>query len=75
MTSKEIKEALSRDPSTSYWLEEAIRKADQRDVVDMMRDCQTLQAYLAAKMDEIKKEVGKMRKVKNQPPDLTAGEF
>ena len=41
------------DPSTSFWLRDAIAHADNRDLVDALIDAQTLALALQAKFDAL----------------------
>ena len=51
MTSQEIKQSL-QNPATSYWLLEAIKKADTKDALDMARDADILNLYCQARLNE-----------------------
>lgn len=51
MTSQEIKLSL-QNPTTSYWLLEAIKKADNRDALDMAQDADILNLYCQARLNE-----------------------
>ena len=52
ITSTELRESLN-NPATSYWLQEALQKSDQRDVIDFLFDVSLLKEYLQKKADEI----------------------
>jgi hypothetical protein len=62
-SSEEIKKDIFNDPTTSAWLEEAIKKAaevfaeihNDRDVENMIRDMPLLKLYCEAKFEEAKK--------------------
>jgi tellurite resistance protein len=43
--------AIAADPSTSYWLKEAIRRCEQRDPVDALCDAEVLVALLQSQLD------------------------
>jgi hypothetical protein len=46
---------ILRDGSTSYWLKDAIRTLNNRDVIDALNDIEVLQELLVMKFDEAKK--------------------
>ncbi|MBS4019988.1 MAG: hypothetical protein KGZ68_17335 [Dechloromonas sp.] len=46
-------EAILTDPSTSFWLRDALRTASQRDPVDALNDAECLRAVLQQQLDAI----------------------
>ncbi len=50
MTVGEREQALVDDPSTSYWLKEQLEASKKRDMVDALRDAETLAACLKARV-------------------------
>ena len=46
-------EELLRCPTTSYWLQDALRSALDRDPVDALHDAQTLVAHLREHLDRV----------------------
>ena len=45
-------ERLEGSPATSYWLMEAVRELDKRDVLDALNDVETLCRMFQMKFDE-----------------------
>ena len=54
MNSSQLIESIERDPSSSYWLLEQVRRIDKRDIYDLMRDVALLGEVLDLKWDETK---------------------
>ena len=44
---------ILNDPAMSYWLKDAIKKSEQRDIVDALNDAEFLVGYLRQKLDII----------------------
>ena len=52
MKSQEMRLSLN-NPATSYWLNDALIKSDNRDIVDMLIDVSILKEYLVKRADEM----------------------
>lgn len=52
MNSSELIEAIENDRSSSYWLIEQIRQISKRDIIDQIRDVETLKEVLELQWDE-----------------------
>jgi hypothetical protein len=53
MNSSELIEAIERDKSASYWLIEQVRQLGKRDIIDQIRDVETLKEVLELQWDEL----------------------
>lgn len=42
---------ILNDPAMSYWLKDAIKKAEQRDICDALNDAEFLVGYLRQKLE------------------------
>lgn len=42
------------DPAMSYWLKDAIKKSEQRDICDALNDAEFLVGYLRQKLEIMK---------------------
>lgn len=56
-SASQLIESIERDPSTSYWLLEQVRRIDKRDIYDLMRDVDMLKQLLDLKWDETTREL------------------
>jgi hypothetical protein len=52
MNSSELIEAIENDRSSSYWLLEQVRQISKRDIIDQIRDVETLREVLELQWDE-----------------------
>jgi len=52
MNSSELIEAIENDRSSSYWLLEQVRQISKRDIIDQLRDVETLKEVLELQWDE-----------------------
>jgi hypothetical protein len=52
MNSSELIEAIENDRSSSYWLLEQVRQISKRDIIDQIRDVETLKEVLELQWDE-----------------------
>lgn len=52
MTSQDIKLSI-QNPASSYWLKNAVKSQDKRDIVDALRDSHILDLFLKAKAKEM----------------------
>ena len=53
MKSSELIEAIENDKSASYWLLEQVRQISKRDIIDQIRDVETLKEVLELQWDEL----------------------
>jgi len=53
MNSSELIEAIERDKSASYWLIDQVRQLGKRDIIDQIRDVETLKEVLELQWDEL----------------------
>ena len=53
MKSFELIEAIEQDRSASYWLIQQVREIGKRDIVDQLRDVETLKEVLEFQWDEL----------------------
>lgn len=53
-SSHQLIESIERDPSTSFWLLDQVRRIDDRDICDLMRDVDMLKQVLDLKWDMTK---------------------
>jgi hypothetical protein len=52
MNSSELIEAIENDRSSSSWLIEQVRQISKRDIIDQIRDVETLKEVLELQWDE-----------------------
>jgi hypothetical protein len=52
MNSSELIEAIEKDRSSSHWLIEQVRQISKRDIIDQIRDVETLKEVLELQWDE-----------------------
>jgi hypothetical protein len=53
MNSSELIEAIEQDMSASRWLIEQVRQLGKRDIIDQIRDVETLKEVLELQWDEL----------------------
>lgn len=53
MKSFELIEAIEQDRSASYWLIQQVREIGKRDLIDQLRDVETLKEVLEFQWDEL----------------------
>ena len=53
MKSFELIEAIEQDRSASYWLIQQVREIGKRDIIDQLRDVETLKEVLELQWDEL----------------------
>jgi hypothetical protein len=53
MNSSELIEAIEQDMSASRWLIEQVRQLGKRDIIDQIRDVETLKEVLEFQWDEL----------------------
>jgi hypothetical protein len=53
MNSSELIEAIEQDMSASRWLIEQVRQLGERDIIDQIRDVETLKEVLEFQWDEL----------------------
>lgn len=53
MKSFELIEAIEQDRSASYWLTQQVREIGKRDIIDQLRDVETLKEVLELQWDEL----------------------
>lgn len=53
MKSSELIEAIEKDGYSSYWLIEQVRQISKRDIIDQIRDVETLKEVLELQWDEL----------------------
>jgi hypothetical protein len=53
MNSSELIEAIENDRSSSSWLLEQVRQISKRDIIDQIRDVETLKEVLELQWDEL----------------------
>jgi hypothetical protein len=53
MNSSELIEAIEQDMSASHWLIEQVRQLGKRDIIDQIRDVETLKEVLEFQWDEL----------------------
>jgi hypothetical protein len=56
-SSNQLIESIERDPSTSFWLLDQVRRIDERDICDLMRDVDMLKQVLDLKWGEALRSV------------------
>ena len=53
---------LINSPSTSFWLRDALLSSAKRDIVDALRDAETLTAVLQAELNAIQRPAYSVRR-------------
>jgi len=53
MNSFELIEAIEKDGYSSHWLIEQVRQISKRDIIDQIRDVETLKEVLELQWDEL----------------------
>jgi hypothetical protein len=53
MNSSELIEAIEKDGYSSHWLIEQVRQISKRDIIDQIRDVETLKEVLELQWDEL----------------------
>ena len=53
MNSSELIEAIENDRSSSHWLIEQVRQIGKRDIIDQIRDVETIKEVLELQWDEM----------------------
>jgi hypothetical protein len=53
MNSSELIEAIEKDGFSSHWLIEQVRQISKRDIIDQIRDVETLKEVLELQWDEL----------------------
>lgn len=53
MNSSNLIEAIERDGYSSHWLIEQVRQISKRDIIDQIRDVETLKEVLELQWDEL----------------------
>jgi hypothetical protein len=51
-TYREQRARILASPAASYWLKDAVRAAERRDIVDALRDAEQLAALIKARLGE-----------------------
>jgi hypothetical protein len=59
MNSSELIEAIENDRSSSSWLLEQVRQISKRDIIDQIRDVETLKKVLELEWDELEFSLAK----------------